>query len=73
MAKLAELGFFGLLVPEAYGGVGYDAIAYAIVLEELARVSAALSVMISVHNSVCAAPHRASTAPRTSRRASCRS
>jgi len=56
MAKLAELGFFGLLVPEAHGGVGYDAIAYAIVLEELARVSAALSVMISVHNSVCAAP-----------------
>jgi len=56
MAKLAELGFFGLLVPEVHGGVGYDAIAYALVLEELARVSAALSVMISVHNSVCAAP-----------------
>ena len=56
MAQLAELGFFGLLVPEEYGGVAYDAIAYAIVLEELARVSAALSVMISVHNSVGAWP-----------------
>jgi len=56
MAQLAELGFYGLLVPEELGGVGYDAVAYAIALEELARVSAALSVMISVHNSVCAAP-----------------
>ena len=56
MAQLAELGFFGLLVPEELGGVGYDAMAYAIALEELARVSAALSVMISVHNSVCAWP-----------------
>jgi alkylation response protein AidB-like acyl-CoA dehydrogenase len=56
MAQLAELGFFGLLVPEDQGGVGYDAVAYALALTELARVSAALSVMISVHNSVCAAP-----------------
>ena len=46
MAQLAELGFYGLLVPEELGGVGYDTIAYGIALEELARVSAALSVMI---------------------------
>jgi butyryl-CoA dehydrogenase len=56
MAQLAELGFFGLLVPEEHGGVAYDPVAYAITLEELARVSAGLSVMISVHNSVCAWP-----------------
>jgi alkylation response protein AidB-like acyl-CoA dehydrogenase len=56
LAHLAELGFFGLLVPEEQGGVGYDAVSYALVLEELARVSAALSIMISVHNSVCAWP-----------------
>jgi alkylation response protein AidB-like acyl-CoA dehydrogenase len=56
MAQLAELGFFGLLVPEEYGGVAYDAVAYALALEELARVSAGLSVMISVHNSVCCWP-----------------
>jgi len=56
MAQLAELGFYGLLVPEELGGAGYDAVLYAIALEELARVSAALSVMISVHNSVCAWP-----------------
>jgi alkylation response protein AidB-like acyl-CoA dehydrogenase len=52
LAHLAELGFFGLLVPEEYGGVAYDPVSYAITLEELARVSAALSIMISVHNSV---------------------
>jgi butyryl-CoA dehydrogenase len=56
MAQLAELGFYGLLVPEEYGGVAYDPIAYALTLEELARVSAGLSVMISVHNSVGAWP-----------------
>jgi alkylation response protein AidB-like acyl-CoA dehydrogenase len=56
MAQLAELGFFGLLVPEEYGGVAYDPIAYALALEELGRVSAGLSVMISVHNSVGAWP-----------------
>ena len=52
LAHLAELGFFGLLVPEEHGGVAYDTIAYAIALEELSRVSAGLSIMISVHNSV---------------------
>jgi len=56
MAHLAELGFFGMLVPEEYGGAAYDAVAYALTLEELARVSAGLSVMISVHNSVCCWP-----------------
>jgi butyryl-CoA dehydrogenase len=52
LAHLAELGFFGLLVPEEHGGVAYDTVAYAIALEELSRVSAGLSIMISVHNSV---------------------
>jgi alkylation response protein AidB-like acyl-CoA dehydrogenase len=56
IAQLAELGFFAMLVPEEYGGAAYDAISYGITLEELARVSAALSVIVSVHNSVCAAP-----------------
>ncbi len=54
--QLVELGFFGMRVPEEYGGSAYDAVSYALALEELARVSAALSVIVSVHNSVCAAP-----------------
>src|SRR5262249_19611565 len=42
--------------PEEWGGVGYDARTIAVVLEEIARVSAALAVMIAVHNSVGALP-----------------
>ena len=56
VARLAELGFFGMLVPEEYGGVGYDTISYTLALEELARVSAALAIIVSVHNSVGAWP-----------------
>jgi alkylation response protein AidB-like acyl-CoA dehydrogenase len=55
-AKLRDVGFYALLIPEEYGGAAYDTVSYAITLEELARVSAALSIMISVHNSVCAWP-----------------
>jgi alkylation response protein AidB-like acyl-CoA dehydrogenase len=52
----AELGFFGLSVPEAYGGLGVDPLAYAVAMEELARGSAAFQVCVTVHNSlVCAA------------------
>jgi alkylation response protein AidB-like acyl-CoA dehydrogenase len=56
VAKLAEHGFLGMAIPEEWGGVGYDARTVAIVIEEIARVSAALAIMISVHNSVGAVP-----------------
>ncbi|HTR97439.1 MAG TPA: acyl-CoA dehydrogenase family protein, partial [Candidatus Acidoferrales bacterium] len=54
--KLAEQGFLGMSIPEAWGGVGYDARTLVLVLEEIARVSAALAIMIAVHNSVGALP-----------------
>jgi acyl-CoA dehydrogenase len=50
--RLAEQGFLGMAIPEDWGGVGYDARTIMIVLEEIARVSAALAIMIAVHNSV---------------------
>jgi alkylation response protein AidB-like acyl-CoA dehydrogenase len=53
---LADSGFLGMSIPEEWGGVGYDARTIAIVLEEIARVSAALAIMIAVHNSVGALP-----------------
>jgi alkylation response protein AidB-like acyl-CoA dehydrogenase len=56
VAKLAEQGFLGMAIPEEWGGVGYDTRTIVIVLEEIARVSAALAVMIAVHNSVGALP-----------------
>lgn len=52
----AGLGFFGLSVPEEFGGLGVDPLAYAAAMEELARGSAAFQVCVTVHNSlVCAA------------------
>ncbi len=54
--KLAEIGLFGMNVPEEWGGLGYDARTVAMVIEEIARVSASLAIMVSVHNSVGAYP-----------------
>jgi butyryl-CoA dehydrogenase len=54
--KLAELNFFGIQMPEEYGGAGLDTISYAICIEELSRVSASVGLMISVHNSVAVYP-----------------
>ena len=56
VAKLAAQGFLGMAIPEESGGVGYDTRTIAVVLEEIARVSAALAIMIAVHNSVGALP-----------------
>src|SRR2546428_1679685 len=56
LVKLAELGYLGMSIPEQWGGLGYDARTVAIVIEEIARVSAALAIMIAVHNSVGAYP-----------------
>jgi butyryl-CoA dehydrogenase len=50
--KMRPLNYFGLQVPPALGGAGLDTISYAIVIEELSRVCAALGLCVSVHNSV---------------------
>ena len=50
--KMKPLNFFGLQVPKDYGGAGLDTISYAITIEELSRVSAALGLCVTVHNSV---------------------
>jgi alkylation response protein AidB-like acyl-CoA dehydrogenase len=50
--KMKESGFFGLSFPEAYGGLGVDTVTYALVVEELARASAGVCIMVTVHNSV---------------------
>ena len=50
--KLRANGFFGLSFPEEHGGLGVDTITYAVVVEELARASAGVCIMVTVHNSV---------------------
>lgn len=58
IAKLRDLGLFGLLIPEEYGGSNVSSVLYMKVIEELARVCAAVAITISVHNSVGAFPIR---------------
>ena len=53
---LAELGLLGMVTPEAYGGSGLDDVAYAVAIEELARVCPSTAVTVSVTNSVCQEP-----------------
>jgi alkylation response protein AidB-like acyl-CoA dehydrogenase len=48
--QLAGLGAYGVLVPEAYGGAGMDALALALILEEIAAGDGGTSTAISVNN-----------------------
>ena len=48
--KMAELGFLGLIVPERYGGSGGSHLSYAILVEELAKASAAVALIVSGAN-----------------------
>jgi alkylation response protein AidB-like acyl-CoA dehydrogenase len=50
--KMAPLGFLGAPLPEEYGGLGIDNIAYILMIEELGRVSFALRSIVSVHISL---------------------
>ncbi|QDV09019.1 Acyl-CoA dehydrogenase [Planctomycetes bacterium Poly30] len=54
--QIGELGFWGLTIPEEYGGAGMNNQALAVVLEELNRACAATGVAVSVHNSLLCAP-----------------
>ncbi len=56
LRRLGELGCCGMLIPEEWGGAGADSIAYVLMLEEVARVDAAMAVTLSVTNSVVAWP-----------------
>jgi alkylation response protein AidB-like acyl-CoA dehydrogenase len=48
--KMAEIGFFGLTIPEEYGGLGGDYVTYALGMEELGRADSALRGIVSVSN-----------------------
>lgn len=56
VAELGELGFMGMLVPEAWGGAGADHVSYALALIEIAAGDGACSTIMSVHNSVGCMP-----------------
>ncbi len=50
--KLGELGFLGMMVDPAYGGAGLDAVSYVLAMEELSKIDASASVVVSVNNSL---------------------
>jgi Acyl-CoA dehydrogenases len=50
--KLGELGFLGMMVDPKYDGAGMDAISYVLVMEELSKIDASASVVVSVNNSL---------------------
>jgi len=52
----AEAGLLGVLIPRQYGGLGLDALAFALCIDELARACASTSVIVDVHTSVGSEP-----------------
>jgi alkylation response protein AidB-like acyl-CoA dehydrogenase len=56
IAKMAELGLLGLLVPEEYGGAGANTLDYALAIEEISWADASHAVVISVNNSLVCEP-----------------
>jgi butyryl-CoA dehydrogenase len=56
VAKMAELGFLGLPVPEEYGGAGADTLTYALAVEEIARGDASVGITMAAHTSLGTMP-----------------
>ncbi len=56
MEKMGPLGYFGIQAPIEMGGAGLDSRSYAVAIEEISRVSGAIGLCLSVHNSVALYP-----------------
>jgi butyryl-CoA dehydrogenase len=52
MKKLGEMGILGMVVPEKYGGSGYDTTSYSIAVEEISRVCGSTGITVAAHNSL---------------------
>jgi len=50
--NLAELGFMGMMVDENYDGGGMDTVSYVLAVEEISKIDASVSVIMSVQNSL---------------------
>lgn len=56
LTGLRDQGYFGLTIPRDYGGAGCGAVTSCLVIEELARASASVAILVSVHNAVSGFP-----------------
>jgi len=52
LPQLGELGFFGMILPEEYDGLGLDMLSYLVALEQIAWGDASVAITLSVHNSL---------------------
>ena len=52
VAKLAEMGAFGMKIPKEYGGLGFDQLEYALIMELLGVVDGNLTALLSAHQSI---------------------
>ncbi len=51
--KLGDIGFLGIIFPEEYGGAGFSAIEYAIIVEEISKVDPSMGLTLAAHNGLC--------------------
>jgi butyryl-CoA dehydrogenase len=56
VAKMGELGFMGVAIPQEYGGAGLDSLTYSLVMEEISAACASCGVIMSVNNSLFCDP-----------------
>ncbi len=56
VAKMGELGFMGVAIPQEYGGAGLDSLTYSLVMEEISAACASSGVIMSVNNSLFCDP-----------------
>ncbi len=52
-AKLADLGFLGILFPEEFGGAGLGYLEYVLIIDELSAVDPSVGLSVAAHNSLC--------------------
>jgi butyryl-CoA dehydrogenase len=56
LKKMAKLGLLGIIIPEEYGGAGFDFVSLAIAIEEISRICATTGVIVAVNNSLASYP-----------------
>lgn len=54
--EMGKLGLMGIVIPEKYGGAGFDFLSLAIAVEEISRACASTGVIVAVNNSLAAFP-----------------
>ncbi len=69
--KLGEIGFFGLTIPEEYGGLGGDYVTYCLGMEELGRADSAVRGIVSVSHRAGRQGRSWRTAPRSRSSSGC--